>query len=113
MYFLCRIISNYIVWVAIEDVIQHLPNDYIDARLAYKKRIHGQTYEDRERWDFCYKAAKTAFPMSIGLMFVDEKLDPGAKTRVGNRKLNLFKSFIFLSRMFRFLNLILLINLNP
>ena len=64
-------------------MIRHLPDDYLEARLAYKKRIHGQAYEDKERWEFCYEATKTAFPMGIGLMFVDEKLDSGAKQRVG------------------------------
>ena len=70
-------------WVAIEDVIRHLPDKYSDAHLAYKQRIFGQTYEDSERWDFCYEAAKEAFPFPIGLMFVEENLNPGAKERVG------------------------------
>ena len=69
----------------INDVIRHLPNDYVDARLAYKRRIHGESYEDIERWDFCYERTMKTFPMAIGLMFVNEKLHPDAKTRVGQQ----------------------------
>jgi hypothetical protein len=77
-----RIISNYIAWVTLEDVIRHLPDEYSDARLAYQKRIHGDAFDDSERWDFCYEDTKNAFPFSIGLMFVDEKLGPQARERV-------------------------------
>lgn len=63
-------------------MIRYLPDKYLDARLAYKKRIHGVAYEDTERWNFCYDAMKKAFPMPVGLMFVDEKLDANAKKRV-------------------------------
>ena len=80
-----RIISNYIAWVVIEDVLRHLPDKYLSAHLAYQKRIRGETYEDTERWSFCYEATKTAFPMAIGLMFVNEKLDADSKQRVGFR----------------------------
>lgn len=72
-------------WVAIEDVIFHLPDDYFEVYLAYQKRIYGQKYDAKERWDICYEATKKAFPMPIGLLFVDEKFDAGAKTRVRNR----------------------------
>ena len=79
-----RILSNYLAWVIIEDVIRNLPDDYLDARLAYKKRIHGDSFDDDERWDFCYEATKEAFPFSIGLLYVDEKLEPPARERVSN-----------------------------
>ncbi|XP_028391399.1 endothelin-converting enzyme homolog [Dendronephthya gigantea] len=75
------IVSNYIAWTTIRNVIRYLPNDYVDARLAYKRRIRGESYEDLERWLFCYHTTMQAFPMAIGLMFVDEKLDPDAKAR--------------------------------
>ncbi|XP_028391098.1 endothelin-converting enzyme 1-like [Dendronephthya gigantea] len=75
------VLSNYIAWTVVKDVIRHLPNAYVNARLAYKRRIHGESYEDLERWDFCYEETKKAFPMAIGLMYVDEKLNPDAKAR--------------------------------
>ena len=64
-----------------EELIEHLPSKYGDARLAYFREIHGPTY-DAERWDTCLKFVKEAFPMPIGLIFVDKKLTPQAKERV-------------------------------
>ena len=74
--------SNYVAWTVIERVIDHLPEKYRDVRLAYEKRINGETYEAGERWITCYKTTNEAFPMAIGLMFVDEKLSEQARARV-------------------------------
>ena len=68
--------------MAIEAVIRFLPDPYVRARLQYKQRIHGLSYEDKERWDFCYEATKKNFPMPLGLMYVEKKLDNRTKTRV-------------------------------
>ncbi|XP_028391249.1 neprilysin-like [Dendronephthya gigantea] len=75
------VLSNYIAWIVIKDVIRHLPNAYLDARLMHQRRIHGESYEDLERWNFCYERTMSTFPMAIGLMYVDEKLRPDAKAR--------------------------------
>ena len=76
------ILSNYIAWTIIEKVIDHLPDKYGEAHLVYKKRINGETYDAQERWITCFEATKNAFPMAIGLIFVDKKLSSEAKERV-------------------------------
>ena len=72
-------------WIAVEHVIRHLPDQYSDAHLAYKQRILGLTYEDSERWDFCYEQTKKTFPFPIGLIFIEHNLNPDAKERVSGR----------------------------